>query len=109
MFARSIFIVTLLFSIGIRAETLSTTGSVTDVYYYGAGMMLVMGFDFGTVHCTGSNGGFLVDSNNPNIDKILSIVLMAKATQREIFVTVEVPPSSCWAPTFGTNNYLILK
>ena len=109
MFKKPFLLLSLFLSANVWSDLVPASGTVTDIYYYGNGMLLVQGFNFGSTHCTGSNNGFVIDGSYPQLDKILSIILMAKATQRELLVYADVPPSNCWAPTFGVNNYLILK
>lgn len=99
----------MIYSLNASANIVATTGKVTDLYFYGNGMILVQGFDFGATDCVGSKFGFVIAPDYVHMDKILSILLTAKATQNSLLVYATVPTIDCWAPTFSTDNYLIMK
>jgi len=109
MIKKLLTVVVLLYSLNTSANVVPATGKVTDLYFYGNGMILVQGFDFGATDCAGSKFGFVIAPDYVHMDKILSILLTAKVTQKDLIVYATVPVIDCWAPTFTTDNYLILK
>lgn len=90
------------------AETVNATGKINEVAVYGSGMVLVYGPKFGATHCSGAHDAFRINENHPHIDRLLSLILAAKAMQKDIEVNAEVPATGCWAPTFEANHRLLV-
>lgn len=93
-----------------QAAQFAGTGKITEVIFYGNGMILVGGPIFGTPanNCAGYQNGFRINETDPQLDRLLSIVLAAKATQKDVTVYADIPDSNCWAPTFTENNRIIV-
>jgi len=74
MFRNLLLCCLLLISFYTSAAVVPASGKITDIYFYGSGMILVQGFDFGATHCAGSKFGFVIASDYQHLDKLLSIL-----------------------------------
>ena len=74
-------------------------------------MVLVYGFTFNgeADHCVGSRSGFVIAANYPNMDRLMSLLLTAKASQSIVTVHTDIPEGYCWAPKFTVSNYMNIK
>ncbi len=109
---RKVFLAVGLFTSSIAlSATTEFQGKVSEVQFYGNGMMLVLGLTIAdqqaTLSCNGSQSGFVIASDHGQRNELLSILLTAKTTQTDISVKNVDIPSSCWAPVFSSNSYLI--
>ncbi|PAJ71672.1 hypothetical protein CJF42_25460 [Pseudoalteromonas sp. NBT06-2] len=106
----TIIILTLTFGISAQAATITATGKVSMMRHYGSGMMLVYGLTFdgqtSLAHCNGTKTGFLIPNEYEKIDRLLSLLLTAKATGVTVTVRGLDVGSSCWAPTFVGSSYI---
>jgi hypothetical protein len=80
----------------------SATGVPQYVYTYGDGRVLVTGFTFTNTTCS-NNGGFWIDGSHPYLQRIMALVLTAKATGRQLQVTAKT--DNCWYPEITTDTY----
>ena len=101
---------TLTFGLPAQAATTTATGKVSTMRLYGSGMMLIYGLNFdgktSLSHCTGTQSGFLIPHDYEKMDKLLSLLLTAKATSVTVTVGGLDVGSSCWAPTFNSSSYI---
>ena len=84
----------LVVSFAVNAATDTAEGTVSRVYTYGDGRVLVTGFTFTSTSC--NNGGFYIRATHPNIDRLLALVLSAQARGATLLVSAEV--DNCWYP-----------
>ena len=106
----AIIVLTLTASISAQAATTTATGKVSLIRHYGSGMMLVYGLTFDgqtdITHCTGTQSGLLIPNEYSKIDRLLSLILTAKATGVSVTVRGVDVGSSCWAPTFVDSSHI---
>lgn len=86
----------------------AATGTVGQIYTYGDGRVLVTGFAFPDATCS-NNGAFYIPGDHPHLERILAVVLTARATGARLSVTATI--DNCWYPeiaqTFG--NFVRLR
>lgn len=82
-------------SLSANAKTTIATGKVTRLISYNSGTILVSGFTFPESTCN-NNGAFFISGEHPHFDKLLSVILAAKAMQSEMSVVAKV--DDCWYP-----------
>lgn len=91
------------------ALTGSASSTVKYVYTYGDGRVLVTGtgFTFAGATCMNS-GGFWIDGAHPHLQRILALVLTAKASG--LTLTVNAKIDNCWYPEIvnDTSTYVIV-
>jgi|KBSMisStaDraftv2_1062788.scaffolds.fasta_scaffold216121_3 hypothetical protein len=96
----------MLFSRAALATSVGGSGTITYVYVYGDGSVLVGGINFPSGQCQ-ANDAFFIPGSNPNISKLLATVLAAKAAQMPIQVNAD-STSGCWRPTIGTDTNTLI-
>src|SRR3954469_16866388 len=96
----------MLFSGAASATPVCGDGTITYIYVYGDGSVLVGGINFPSGQCQ-VNSAFFIPGSNPNISKLLATVLAAKAAQLPIQVSADSTPG-CWRPTIGTDTNTLI-
>lgn len=109
-----LFIALCFFSSMTSAGTTKSQGEISEIYFYGGGMVLVMGPAFDNPAdvsgCNGSQGGFVIAGDYPKMDQLMSILLTAKTAGRKIVVSnLNVAETGCWAATFTSSSVLRLQ
>ena len=106
----AIILFTLTISISAQAATITATGKIELMRHYGSGMMLVYGLTFDNqtdrAHCNGTPDGILIPNEYSKIDRLLSLLLTAKATGGTVTVRGIEVAASCWAPTFVDSSHI---
>ena len=88
------------------AATGTATGKVGRIYTYNNGQVLFTGFLFTGASCS-NNGGFYVPGNHPHINKFISMLLSAKATQSTVTVVAKI--DNCWYPEITEGSYFFIE
>jgi hypothetical protein len=105
-----IFILALTFSISAHAATTTASGKVSMIRHYGGGMMLIYGLSFDgatdLTHCNGTQSAFLIPNEYAKIDRLLSLLLTAKASKTTVTVRGLDVGASCWAPSFTDSSHI---
>lgn len=94
----------------LYAATGSVTGVINKVVVYGDGKVLVTGTGLVFSGASCSNiGGFYIPGDHPNMQRLLSQILTAKAMGSELDVVAKT--DNCWYPEITQNNstYIVLK
>ncbi|MEY8198705.1 MAG: hypothetical protein RPS47_05650 [Colwellia sp.] len=106
----AIIVFMLTISISAQAATATATGKIELVRHYGSGMMLIYGLTFDNqtdrTHCNGTQSGLLIPNEYSKIDRLLSLLLTAKATGGTVTVRGVEVGTSCWAPTFVDSSHI---
>ena len=104
----TILLILLCFSGNAQAATAGATGTVKDIYTYGDGRILVSGFGYPNSNCN-NKYGFWIPGNHPHLQRILSVILSAKATGASLTVVAKI--DNCWYPeiTADSSTYVIMK
>ena len=77
------------------AVTGTATGKIDRIYTYHNGNVLFGGLTFTDATCN-NKSGFFIAGTHPHLEKYLSILLMAKATNSDVTVVAKV--NDCWYP-----------
>ena len=104
----SLILLVLCSSAPALAATGSATGTIQHVFTYGDGSMLFTGFDFPGASC-GNNGGFYIPGDHPQMSRLLSVLLTARATGATVHVVATI--DNCWYPylTSGPDTYVDIQ
>lgn len=110
------FIKCVLFAFGLFSShaafsaSVEFSGKISEIQFYGNGMMLVLGLTLSdpqaTTICTGAQSGVVIAGDHTQKNELLSILLTAKTTQSNIAIKNVDVPTTCWAPTFTSNSYI---
>lgn len=86
----------------------TAVGTITDVWSYANGNVVVTGLNFGTTGCSNSHG-FIVEYGSNGYSTIMATLLSARAMGAQIEVNASVT-SGCWYPTIasGGSDYVRL-
>jgi hypothetical protein len=84
-----------LFSMSSLAALDSAQGTVQGMHTYGDGRVLVSGFNFSNATCS-NNSGFVIYGSHPHFQRLLAIILTAKAMGPTLAVVAK--SDNCWYP-----------
>jgi hypothetical protein len=100
----SLFLSLIFISVQALALTGSASGVIQDVRVYGDGRVLVTGFTFSGATC--NNGSFWIPGDHPNIARLLSAILAAKASGATLTVSAKIDCS--WFPEITQDSSTVV-